>query len=83
MLHDLKVHKRFWPALVDGRKNFEVRKNDRDFQTGDMLRLMYFDPDERDARSASAMIREVTYVLHSFEGLAAGYVALGLKDPAP
>jgi hypothetical protein len=35
--HELKVEPRFLDALLDGTKAFEVRKNDRDYQVGDIL----------------------------------------------
>lgn len=43
-VHDLKVWPEFFEALVDGRKTFEIRKNDRGFRLGDKLRLQEFVP---------------------------------------
>jgi ASC-1-like (ASCH) protein len=37
--HDLKTVDRYYDAVADGRKTFEVRLNDRAFQTGDIVRL--------------------------------------------
>lgn len=37
--HVLKVAPEYWPALVDGSKTFEVRRNDRAYQKGDVLVL--------------------------------------------
>lgn len=42
--HVLKTWPEFFRAIVDGKKTFEVRKNDRGFQTGDVLHLREFDP---------------------------------------
>lgn len=40
-----------WPdpfdAIGDGRKTFEIRKNDREYQTGDILVLQKYDPNKR------------------------------------
>jgi hypothetical protein len=45
----MKTHKlKCWPdlfqAIIDERKNFEVRKNDRDFHEGDKVILLEFIP---------------------------------------
>lgn len=33
--HELKTWDTYWRALAEGRKTFELRQNDRGFQTGD------------------------------------------------
>ena len=40
MIHELKTWPQFWPALCDGSKTFELRKNDRGFEVGDILILL-------------------------------------------
>lgn len=42
--HDLKVAPPYFDALVSGAKTFEVRKNDRGYQRGDLLRLREWHP---------------------------------------
>lgn len=37
--HLLKVAPEYWLAVLDGSKTFEVRRNDRAFQKGDVLAL--------------------------------------------
>jgi uncharacterized protein DUF3850 len=41
---DVKVVAPYFDALLDGSKTFEVRRNDRAYQRGDVLRLWEFDP---------------------------------------
>lgn len=44
--HELKVIPPYFDALVSGAKTFEVRKNDRAFQRGDILKLREWHPNE-------------------------------------
>ena len=39
MVHELKTDPAVFKAVSEGRKNFEIRKNDRNFQVGDELWL--------------------------------------------
>jgi len=41
--HRLKTLPIFFSGLLDGSKNFEIRKNDRNFQMGDILVLCEWD----------------------------------------
>jgi len=81
--HNLKVLPEYFDALVDGRKPFEVRKNDRDFTVGDVLRLREWAP--VGGYSGRELSRRVTYVLANAEmfGVVFGYVVLGLADARP
>lgn len=42
--HTLKVVPPYFEAIADGSKTFEVRKNDRAYQKGDVLRLREWHP---------------------------------------
>lgn len=35
--HELKIKQEYWDAIRSGIKPFEIRKNDRDFQVGDIV----------------------------------------------
>ncbi|MGF2004125.1 DUF3850 domain-containing protein [Lactococcus lactis] len=37
--HELKLDIKYFDDVKSGKKNFEIRKNDRDFQVGDVLEL--------------------------------------------
>jgi hypothetical protein len=44
--HELKTWPDFFQAIIDGRKNFEVRYDDRGFQAGDRVVLREWDPNK-------------------------------------
>lgn len=43
MNHELKIPSRYFRLVLDGRKPFEIRKNDRDFTEGDTITLKEID----------------------------------------
>lgn len=76
-LHELKIYPKYFDAVLDGSKLFEIRKNDRGFQVGDNIVLREWDNIKYSGRTIYA---EITYILDDkFVGLADGYVALGIK----
>jgi hypothetical protein len=44
MIHELKTHPQYFARLADGSKTFEIRKNDRGYQAGDVLVLREYNP---------------------------------------
>ena len=44
MHHELKILPPYFEAVLDGRKTFEIRKDDRGFQAGDAVTLREYDP---------------------------------------
>lgn len=63
MTHNLKTWKEYYQRIVSGEKTFEVRKNDRDFQTGDFLKLEEYDP-TTDSFTGNSITKRVSYILH-------------------
>lgn len=73
--HKLKIQDRFYKAIEKGYKTFEVRKDDRDFQTGDFIDFTTIDREPREGEW------EITYKLthEDFpEGIPEGYCILGI-----
>lgn len=60
--HDLKVWFPYFEAIHSGRKTFELRRNDRDFQCGDELFLREWDQTAK-CYSKSVVLAKVTHVL--------------------
>lgn len=70
---ELKTWPRHFQAIWDGRKSFELRRNDRGFQVGDVLYLREWEPSLQYAISGGGqylgrwVTAEVTYMLTEFE----------------
>jgi len=80
--HELKVHAPYFMALSEGRKPFEVRKDDRGFQTGEVLWLREFFPDRDQSfkYSGNAEFARITYILRGGQfGIEVGYVVMGIE----
>ena len=82
--HELKCQQPWFQGIWSGHKTFEIRRDDRGFQPGDVLRLRecWIDEDGDVMYSGREANRTVTYVLRDGEhvGLREGYVALGLDQ---
>jgi hypothetical protein len=76
--HHLKTWPEHFQEVKAGRKTFEARKNDRDFQVGDVLILHEYTP-ENDEFTGDILFRQVPHMLAgpSF-GIEEGYVVLSM-----
>ncbi len=45
-VHDLKLNKKYFDAVLHGLKSFEMRKDDRGFKVGDTIRLIWVGDEE-------------------------------------
>lgn len=79
MIHDIKLNNIYAERIVSGKKKFEVRLNDRDYQVGDMLRLNPVSGKVDEIIKYKVITAEIEYV-HSGLGLQENYVILGLKN---
>ena len=61
-LHNLKTWPKFYVEVLEGRKRFESRQNDRGYQVGDTLELHEWDP-KKEAYSGRTLRCEVTYMV--------------------
>jgi len=76
--HVLKVWPIYFEALFSGKKNFEVRVNDRGFKTGDQLILLEYDQ-PTNTHTGRELRAGISYILPggSF-GIAADYCVMAL-----
>ena len=83
--HRLKTLPPYFERVQSGQKTFEIRKNDRDFQVGDILELEYYNPNEPICvgynYNALSMIKaEVKYILNGGKfGLDADYCIMAIE----
>lgn len=77
-VHELKTINPFFDDVFYNRKNFEVRKNDRDYKVGDRLKLVEHDPSVKRPRY---VLKDIQYILPGGQyGIDPDYVVLGLKE---
>lgn len=75
--HELKIDQEHFEAVKDGRKKFEIRKNDRDYHVGDLLVLREYNPNCRSYTDESIRV-EISYMTDYAQK--DGYVVLGIEE---
>lgn len=85
-VHKLKILPQYFEVVSSMEKPFEVRKNDRDYQVGDILILREWEPHQdgpfvpSGGFTGNSVERKVSYVLPGGQfGIDPEYVVLGLK----
>lgn len=78
-IHHLKTWKKYFAMVFCGSKNFEVRKNDRDFKLGDQLLLEEWD-NEKEVYTGRILHRRIDYILKGGQfGIEEGFCVLSLS----
>lgn len=75
-VHELKIRPEFFDKVITGSMNFDLRRDDGGFETGD--RLLLREHNGRGYTGCSVRVL-ITYILRDFEGLKEGYSILGFK----
>lgn len=89
-IHELKILPQYFEAVRIGKKTFELRKNDRNFQVNDVLLLKEFNLKEKYETiegtetyySGRKILRKIVYILKEVPeemGLSKDYVILGVQ----
>lgn len=83
--HLLKSWPQFFAAVVEGRKKFEVRRDDRNFRVGDTLLLQEFIPETREWTQREYPVK-VSYIIAgdqkcavSKEAIKKGFCVMGIE----
>lgn len=79
MTHELKILPEYYEAVKCGKKNFELRKNDRNYFVGDTLLLRACESGHY--LDTPPLTRFISYILTDCEeyGLMSGYAILGFR----
>lgn len=77
-VHTLKISDDNWDNIVLGRKKFEVRYNDRNYQLGDNIRFMSADGLFKRSNAENELFYEIIFVQSGY-GLKEDFVVLGIE----
>lgn len=77
--HELKILPEYFSEVKAGRKNFEIRRNDRDYRVGDILILKEY---RKGKYTGEEVRRKVTYIYHGdgTYGLSEGFAVLSIEE---
>jgi hypothetical protein len=80
MIHELKTWPQYYDVIISGHKTFEVRKNDRHFEVGDLLILKEYHPIT--GYTGKQITKEITYILPggSQFGIHMDHVVIGFNQ---
>jgi Domain of unknown function (DUF3850) len=77
-LHTLKIAPVYFAPVKERIKTWEIRKNDRDFQVGDILDLKEYDVNHNEF-TGRGCYRTIKYILNGpGYGLAEGYCIMSI-----
>ena len=74
--HELKTWPEYFLPVIKGKKRFEIRKNDREFQVGDKVWLKEWDP-KRECFTGMAVKFDITYITDF--GQPKGQIVMGIE----
>lgn len=79
MEHYLKIERPFADAICDGRKRFELRRNDRGYNAGDTIRFRCMELGEEIVHTINDRVYRIVYCLNGY-GLREAYIAFGIEE---
>jgi hypothetical protein len=81
-VHELKIWPEFFTEIQKGQKKFEVRRDDRKFEVGDLLHLKEWEPLTK-KYSGRECCTEVEYKMHGGTwGIREDFCVLGIRKLA-
>ena len=78
MIHELKTLPEYFNVVLSGEKTFEVRKNDRPFNKGDLLAMNEYDAERKHYTGRSCLVY-IDYILDNADYCKSGYVVMSIK----
>ena len=79
MEHFIKIERPFADAVCDGRKRFELRRNDRGYNAGDTIRFHCVEQGEEIRHRINSKRFKIVYCLNGY-GLREAFVAFGIEE---
>ena len=80
MIHEINIDKSYADAIVDGRKKFEVRLNDKGYNAGDKVKYEVYEGGFIYCEHPlNQCVYDITYV-HSGLGMKENYVVFGIDE---
>lgn len=76
-VHQLKIYTQYFDDVVEGKKTFEIRENDRKFQVGDVIVLNEIDKNRK--YTGNSIVKEIIYLTNFMQR--ENYVVLGINKP--
>ena len=77
-MHNKKLIQPYFDDVWNENKTFEIRKNDCNYQVGDLLILREFDK-KTDKYTGDWIMTKITYKIENFVGIEEGYCILEIK----
>lgn len=78
MIHALKIEPYFFQKVLSGEKTFEIRENDRNFMTGDLLALNEWDPKKEEYTGDSCLVY-VDFAMTDPKYVREGFAIMSIK----
>lgn len=79
--HKLKIQKQYWDKVRNGLKTFEIRKNDRNYQVGDLIHFIPISDNSNMIIPHNQNTYIITYVFNGGEyGLSSDYCIFGIRE---
>lgn len=82
MIHQLKIRKNYFKDIIEGKKTYEIRIRNRDFQIGDYLGLNEITEETLSVNRKETgrfILAKVTGILEDSEFTQTGYVILSIR----
>lgn len=79
-VHELKIVPEYFRAVKEGKKKFEIRKNDRNLKVGEYIDLREYSGDK--GYTGNRLCLKIVYMIESDwfpQGLKDGYCVLGIE----
>lgn len=81
MIHAVKELPEYFDNVQSGKKTFEVRKNDRPYNVGDLIALNEYNAEEQ-CYTGRSMLCYIDYILNDSGYCKEGYVVMSIKPCA-